>query len=56
MKITKAEYCQFSLRGRVQLLKDFGKIIGNKIINYTGTRFLCRGGGSCGFGTTVNRL
>ncbi len=32
MKITKAEYCQFSSRGRVQLLKDFGSIIGEKII------------------------
>lgn len=32
MKITKAEYCQFSSKGREQLLEDFGSIIGEKII------------------------
>ena len=37
MKITKGEYCQFSLRGKMQLLIEFGNlqgenIIGNKVI------------------------
>lgn len=32
MKITKAEYCQFSSKGRMQLLKDFGNLIGENII------------------------
>jgi hypothetical protein len=26
MKITKGEYCQFNLRSRVQLLREFGQL------------------------------
>jgi hypothetical protein len=32
MKITKGEYCQFSLRGRIQFLNEFGKLMGENII------------------------
>jgi hypothetical protein len=30
MKITKGEYCQFSLKGRMQFLNEFGNLIGEK--------------------------
>ena len=32
MKITKGEYCQFSLKGKMQLLIEFGNLLGENII------------------------
>lgn len=32
MEITRGEYCQFSLTGRLQLLQEFGEFLGVKII------------------------
>ncbi len=32
MKITRGEFCQFSLTGRLQLLQEFGVFLGAKII------------------------
>ena len=34
MNITKGEYCQFSLRGRLQLLQEFGEYLGGKIMEH----------------------
>ena len=33
MKITKGEYCQFTLQGKIQLLHLYGKVICHKAIN-----------------------
>ena len=33
MKITKGEYCQFNLRGRLQLLKEFGEFLGEVVMD-----------------------
>ena len=33
MNITKGEYCQFSLKGRLQLLLEFGEYLGAKIMD-----------------------
>jgi hypothetical protein len=32
MKITKGEYCQFSLPGRLQLVKEFGEFLGETLL------------------------
>ena len=32
MKITRGEYCQFSLKGRLQLLTEFGEFLGEETI------------------------
>ncbi len=34
MKITRGEYCQFSLTGRLQLLEEFGEFLGVKTIEH----------------------
>ncbi|HWJ92369.1 MAG TPA: hypothetical protein VNR87_14735 [Flavisolibacter sp.] len=33
MKITKGEYCQFSLGGRLDLLKEFGELLGEVVLD-----------------------
>jgi hypothetical protein len=33
MKLTKGEYCQFSLKSRLALLKEFGVLINEKYVN-----------------------
>ncbi len=33
MKLTKGEYCQFSLKSRLALLKEFGVLITEKYVN-----------------------
>lgn len=33
MKITKGEYCQFTLQGKIQLLHLYGKVICHKAID-----------------------
>jgi hypothetical protein len=38
MKVTKGEYSQFSLKGRIQLLKEFGKLIVEKKVEGRGLR------------------
>lgn len=32
MKITKGEYCQFTLQGKIQLLHLYGRVICRKVI------------------------
>ncbi len=32
MKLTKGEYCQFSLKGRLQLLNEFGEFLSESIL------------------------
>ncbi len=34
MEITRGEYCQFSLTGRLQLLQEFGEFLGVRIIEH----------------------
>lgn len=36
MKITKGEYCQFTLQGKIQLLHLYGKVICHKAIDDKG--------------------
>lgn len=33
MKISKAEYCQFSLRGRQQLTEELGELVGEAMVD-----------------------
>lgn len=33
MKLTKGEYCQFSLKSRLALLKEFGVLVTERYIN-----------------------
>ncbi len=33
MKLTKGEYCQFSLKSRLALLKEFGVLVTEKYVN-----------------------
>ncbi|GAC1661729.1 MAG: hypothetical protein NVS9B7_29770 [Flavisolibacter sp.] len=32
MKLTKGEYCQFTMKGRLQLLKEFGEFLNEKML------------------------
>jgi hypothetical protein len=39
MKVTKGEYCQFSLHGKMQLLNEFGELLGQKKIDNISIQF-----------------